>query len=206
MNKTMKREMAKKFFSLMNERRTIREFSEEDIDIELIYECIKTAGTAPSGANMQPWQFVVIRDKALKKKIRIAAEKEEYDFYHHRNNSKWLEDLKPLKTNWKKKHLEDAPVLIAIFSKNFNDIGKSEKCYYAKESVGIATGILITALHRLGLATLTHTPSPMNFLNEILCRPKNEKPFLILVVGHEKENSTLPNIRRKNLKDFCISY
>ena len=170
------------FYEEIKKRRTVREFSDKPVPVEIINNGIKSAGTAPNGANLQPWHFVVVSDKQIKHKIRIAAEEEEKEFYSKRAPKEWLEALAPLGTNKEKPFLEDAPYLIVIFSKSF-DIrpdGKKVKQYYSLESTGIATGILITALHHSGLVTLTHTPSPMGFLNEILKRPANEKPFLIL--------------------------
>ena len=193
---------ANDFYELMNKRRTIRKFSSKNVPIEVVKECVRTAATAPSGANKQPWYFAIVQSERIKAKIREAAEKEEYCFYHKRNNKEWLDDLKPFKTNWQKPHLEEASVLIVIFSKTFENEDKTKRCYYPKESVGIATGMLITAFHRLGVATLTHTPNPMSFLNSILGRPKNEKPFLILAVGCKDENCELPAIKRKEFKEI----
>lgn len=192
------------FDQKMQKRRSVREFSKEKIDIEIIYNCIKAANSAPSGANKQPWHFVVITDEALKSKIRIEAEKEERDFYRKKATDEWLKDLEPFETDENKPFLEDAPVLIAIFEQKYSIDFQNvkHKNYYSKESVGISSGILITALHNAGLVTLTHTPSPMNFLNEILKRPQNEKPFLLLVVGYPAENAMVPNITRKSLDEI----
>jgi nitroreductase len=192
------------FFNEISKRRSVREFSSDEIPIELIKNCIKAAGSAPSGANKQPWHFVVVKNSEVKKQIRIEAEKEELEFYNGKASDEWLKDLEPFETNEQKPFLEDAPYLIAIFEEKYSvDVnGKQHKNYYTKESVGIATGILITALHNAGLATLTHTPSPMNFLNKILNRPKNEKPFLLLVVGHPKERTKVPNIKRKSFENI----
>ncbi len=193
-----------KFYNLLNSRRTIRDFSDKSVQLEVVENCIKTAGTAPSGANMQPWHFVMISDPQLKKQIRIAAEKEEKEFYESRAPKEWLEALAPLGTDDHKPYLEKAPILIAIFMQRFGKLksGKKVKHYYGLESVGIATGLLITALHNVGLATLTHTPSPMGFLNELLARPKNERPFLLLVVGHAAKKAKVPDIKRKELKEI----
>ena len=190
------------FNLLMQKRRSVREFSSENFDKEIILNCIKAAGSAPSGANKQPWHFVLIKDPEIKKEIRIAAEKEEREFYNERAPEEWLKDLEPFETNDNKPFLEEAPYLIAIFEEKYflSKEGEKDKNYYTKESVGIATGILITALHNAGLVTLTHTPSPMNFLNDILNRPKNEKPYLLLVVGFPKEGIKVPNIKRKDIK------
>lgn len=192
------------FNHLMQKRRSVRTFSSEVINDEIINNCIEAAGSAPSGANKQPWHFVVVKNQELKSKIRIAAEKEEKEFYSGKAPSEWLKDLEPFETNEKKEFLEKAPLLIAIFEQkhSVDEEYKHHKNYYVKESVGIASGILITALHNSGLATLTHTPSPMNFLNEILDRPKNEKPFLLLVVGYPEEGTKVPNIRRKKLDEI----
>lgn len=192
------------FYELMMKRRTVRHFSDEIVPEEVIYNCIKTAGTAPSGANMQPWHFVVIKDKEVKRKIRMAAEEEEFGFYHERAPKEWLDALKPFATNEYKPFLESAPFLIAVFFKNYDikEDGSKEKHYYAIESVGIATGMLIAALHNAGLASLTHTPSPMKFLNEILERPVNEKPFLLLVTGFPAKDAKVPAISRKTFSEI----
>ena len=193
------------FLELIKKRRTVREFSDEPVPEEVIRNCIEAAGTAPSGAHMQPWHFVVVQDPEVKKKIREGAEKEEFEFYNNRAPDEWLEALRPLGTDQKKPFLEKAPYLIAIFSKSYgiDKEGEKEKYYYVKESVGIATGMLITALHNAGLVTLTHTPSPMGFLNKILNRPKNEKPFLLLVTGYPEEGVKVPDISKKGLDDIA---
>ena len=187
------------FYNEMNRRRTVREFSSESIRREIIENCIKTAGTAPSGANKQPWYFVVVSDPEIKKEIRIAAEREEKSFYSEKAPKEWLNALEPFGTDENKPFLETAPYLIVIFEQKYkiNENGEKEKHYYTSESVGIATGLLITALHQVGLATLTHTPSPMKFLNKILNRPDNEKPYLVLVVGYPAKDTKVPNIKRK---------
>ncbi len=192
---------SEQFKSDMQRRRTVRNFSDRPVPKEIIENAIKAAGTAPNGANKQPWHFVVISDPEMKRKIRIAAEEEEQEFYNNRAPKDWLEVLQPFGTDEKKPFLETAPYLIAIFSQNYGvtNNGEKEKHYYVKESVGIATGILITALHLSGLATLTHTPSPMGFLNEILNRPKNEKPFLLLVAGYPGDDVEVPVIEKKSL-------
>ena len=196
------------FFENLSNRRTVRDFSDKPIDKDIIENCIKTASTAPSGANMQPWHFVLISDLTIKKKIRIAAEKEEKEFYETRAPKEWLEVLDPLGTDDKKPYLETAPWLIAIFMQRFGTLqdGQKVKHYYGLESVGIAMGILITAIHNSGLASLTHTPSPMGFLNKILKRPENERPFLLLVVGHPAENTNVPDIRRKPLSNILTEF
>ena len=169
-----------------------------------IETALKAASTAPSGANLQPWHFVVVSGAETKKRIRAAAELEEKEFYEHRASAEWLEALAPLGTDSNKPFLEKAPYLVAIFLQKFGRLsdGRKVKHYYPVESTGIATGILITALHKAGLATLTHTPSPMKFLNEILDRPKSERPFLLLVVGYPKKDAKVPAISRKPLEDF----
>jgi len=196
------------FFNNLNNRRTIREFSDMPIPREVIENCIKSAGTAPSGANMQPWHFVLISDPKIKKQIRVAAEKEEKEFYENRATKEWLDVLAPLGTDNHKPYLEKAPFLIAIFMQRFGKLpdGRKVKHYYGLESVGIATGMLITAIHNAGLASLTHTPSPMGFLNEILNRPKNERPFLLLAVGHPSEGVKVPDINRKELNDIMTEF
>ena len=184
---------SKIFYNLIKKRRSIREFSLKNIDDSIIKNAIKSAGTAPNGANLQPWHFVVIKNKKIKKAIRKAAEKEEKKFYNKVAPTEWLKALEPLGTDENKEFLEEAPILIAVFEKKFSKEKKVKiKNYYVKESVGIATGILITSLHYSGLCMLTHTPSPMNFLNKILNRPINEKPFLLLVVGFPKINCKIP--------------
>ena len=192
------------FYFIMKQRRTIREFSDKPVVREVIENCIATAGTAPNGANMQPWHFVVVSDKKIKKEIREAAEVEEKLFYSERATQEWLDALAPFGTDEHKPFLETAPYLIVIFAKRFDILpdGRQVKNYYTSESVGIATGMLITAIHNAGLVSLTHTPSPMNFLNDILKRPSNEKPYLILVVGHPSGNAKVPNIQKKPLKEI----
>lgn len=192
------------FYEELNRRRTVRDFSDRPVPRDVIETALRAANTAPSGANLQPWHFVVISGGATKKKIRDAAEAEEREFYDHRAPAEWLEALKPLGTDADKPFLETAPILIAIFLQKFGELpdGRKVKHYYPVESTGIATGILITALHHAGLATLTHTPSPMKFLNGILGRPKNERPFLLLVAGYPAEAAEVPDIGRKDLDEF----
>ena len=192
---------ARKFYATMQRRRTIRDFSDRPVSRQVIEYCIRTAGTAPNGANLQPWHFVAISDPAVKREIRIAAEAEEKEFYEHRAPKAWLEALAPLGTDWHKPFLETAPWLVAVFAQPFRILsdGTRSPTYYAIESVGIATGILVTAVHSCGLASLTHTPSPMGFLNRILKRPSHEKPFLLLVVGHPAQDARVPDISRKPL-------
>lgn len=187
------------FLALMRTRRTVRQFSERAVPREVIEDCLRTTATAPSGANLQPWHFVAVQDTEIKHRIRIAAEAEEHEFYTRRATPEWLAALAPLGTDEHKPFLETAPYLIAIFVQTYKQLenGKRQKHYYAHESVGIATGLLIAALHNAGLATLTHTPSPMNFLNQILQRPANEKPFLLLVTGYPAEDTQVPEITKK---------
>ncbi len=194
---------ASDFFNEVNRRRTVREFSDRDVPRAVIEDALRAAGTAPNGANLQPWHFVVVQDRAVKKKIRQAAEDEEREFYEGRAPKEWLEALAPLGTDAHKPFLETAPYLIAIFAESYgvDDDGGKQRRYYVTESVGIATGILVTSLHHAGLVTLTHTPSPMRFLNEILGRPSNERPFLLLVVGYPASGAKVPDIRRKNLDE-----
>ena len=198
-------ERAQEFYEDIKRRRTVRDFSDRPVDEAVIRTCLQAAGTAPNGANLQPWHFTVIRDPAIKKRIRAAAEEEEREFYQRKAPQEWLDALEPLGTDEHKPFLETAPYLIAIFYKNYDLLpdGRRVKNYYAQESVGIATGILITALHRAGLATLTHTPSPMAFLNEILDRPAHERPFLLLVVGHPASDARVPALTKKPLEDIA---
>ena len=199
------RERGQAFYDEVSRRRTVRDFSDRPVPKDIIETALKAASTAPSGANLQPWHFVVVGDPATKKKIRAAAEVEEREFYEHRASAEWLEALAPLGTDSDKPFLETAPYLIAIFLQKFGTLpdGRKVKHYYPVESTGIATGILITALHHVGLATLTHTPSPMRFLNDILGRPKNERPFLLLVTGFPADNAKVPDITRKPLEAYA---
>jgi iodotyrosine deiodinase len=193
------------FLSLLRARRSVREFSDAPVRRDVIENIIRTAGTAPSGANKQPWRFVIVTDPALKHEIRVAAEKEENENYGHRMSEEWLRDLAPIGTDWHKEFLDVAPVLIVIFSLSYDrDEGTVRKNYYVRESVGIAAGFLLTAIHNAGLAALTHTPSPMEFLGTILGRPENEKPFMLIPVGYPKEGATVPDIHRKRLEEICI--
>ena len=192
------------FYAEIKTRRTVRDFSDRPVPKVVIEEAIRAAGTSPSGANQQPWHFAVITDRNLKRQIREAAEEEERAFYENRAPDEWLEALSPLGTDANKSFLETAPYLIVIFSQNYRctDDGEKLKNYYVQESVGIATGILITAIHQAGLVSLTHTPSPMGFLSSILGRPVNERPFLILVVGYPSEDTKVPDIKRKTLEEI----
>ncbi len=196
---------AKEFYENLSSRRSVRVFSDEYVPIELIETAILTAGTAPSGAHLQPWRFVVIKSEDVKTKIRVAAEAEEYESYHNRMPDKWLRRLAPLGTDEHKPFLEIAPYLIVVFRiTSFTDTvtGEIEPTYYSQESVGIAVGFLLAALHNSGLATLTHTPSPMKFLNEVLERPKNEVPFVLIPVGFPTKDCEVPNIERKKLEEI----
>ncbi|MFM7347268.1 MAG: nitroreductase family protein [Tagaea sp.] len=188
------RERAGTFHAAMKRRRTVRDFASDPVPMDVIDRAIATAGLAPSGANQQPWHFAVVTDPAVKKRIRLAAEAEERAFYAGRAPQEWLAALAPLGTDWEKPFLEEAPVLIAIFAERWGVDAKGEKVshYYVPESVGIATGFLIAALHDAGLATLTHTPSPMGFLNEICGRPEREKATILMVVGYPKDGATVP--------------
>ena len=192
------------FYQRMRQRRTIRDFSDRPVRREVIEQCIRSAGTAPNGANLQPWHFVAISNPDVKREIRVAAEIEEKEFYTKRAPKEWLAALAPLGTDSSKPFLETAPWLIAIFVQLYRILadGTRSKTYYAIESVGIATGLLVTAVHSCGLASLTHTPSPMGFLNRILGRPQHEKPFLLLVVGHPADAAMVPNISRKPLEEI----
>ena len=193
------------FQQSMTRRRSVREFSPRDVPQQVIERCIAAAGTAPSGANQQPWHFACVSDANLKATIREAAEKEEREFYERRASEEWLTALKPFGTNAEKPFLERAPWLVAIFAESYgmDEEGDRHKNYYVQESVGIATGLLIAALTNAGLATLTHTPSPMEFLGRILGRPTNERPFLLLVVGYPAEGVSVPDISRKPLDQIA---
>ncbi len=196
---------ARAFADELQRRRTVRDYSDRPVPRELIEHCLRAAGTAPSGANQQPWHFVAVSDPGVKRRIREAAEAEEREFYAHRAPPEWLEVLAPLGTNADKPFLEAAPWLVAVFIRRFERLadGGKRKHYYTDESVGIATGLLVAALHHAGLASLTHTPSPMKFLNEILGRPKDlERPFLLLVVGHPAGDARVPDIARKPLAEI----
>lgn len=192
------------FYGDMNRRRTVREFSDRPVPRDIIEDALRAAGTAPSGANLQPWHFVVVSGAETKKRIRDAAEVEEKEFYEHRASAEWLAALEPLGTDTNKPFLETAPYLIAVFLQKFGHLpdGRKVKHYYPVESTGLAAGILIIALHRAGLVCLTHTPAPMAFLNEVLDRPKSERPFLLLVTGYPADDAMVPDISRKALDEF----
>lgn len=196
---------AAQFYRELGRRRTVRDFSDRPVPKSIIDHCLLAAGTAPSGANMQPWHFAAVSDPEIKAKIRVAAEEEERQFYRDKAPQEWLDALAPLGTDEHKPFLETASWLIAIFVQRHGvlDDGRSVKHYYAMESVGIATGMLISAVHHAGLASLTHTPSPMGFLNRLLDRPANERPFLLLVVGYPAEDAEVPVITKKPLEDIA---
>jgi iodotyrosine deiodinase len=197
---------SQEFFKWMDKRRTIRDFSDQPIPENVIENILMAASTAPSGAHKQPWTFCVIKDPEIKKQIRIAAEKEEKESYENRMTDEWLKDLQPIGTDWHKSFLETAPYLIVIFKRSYEteDNNHKHQNYYVTESCGIACGFLLTAIHNAGLAALTHTPSPMNFLAKILNRPENEKPFLLLPVGYPADECWVPDIKRKNIADICV--
>lgn len=199
-------ERSRDFYRVMSKRRSVRSFSDRPVDRKIIENCLLAAGSAPSGANQQPWKFVVVSNPAIKKRIRLAAEAEEKAFYSGGASEEWLDALKPLATDPHKPFLERAPYLIVVFRENYglDAAGNKTKHYYVRDSVGIATGMLITAIHQAGLASLTHTPSPMKFLNEILERPRNETATMILVVGYPEAGATVPDIKRKSLEDIAI--
>jgi nitroreductase len=199
------RRRAAAFYAEVRRRRTVRDFSDRPVPREVVEDCLRAAGTAPSGANMQPWQFVAVGDPALKRRIREAAEAEERAFYGGRASPEWLAALAPLGTDADKPFLERAPWLIAVFAQAYGALpdGRKVKNYYVQESVGIATGLLIAACHHAGLVTLTHTPSPMGFLNALLGRPRNERPYLLLVVGYPEAGARVPAIGRKPLEDIA---
>lgn len=191
--------MSNNFYEEIKSRRTIRDFSDLEVPFEIIENCIKAAGTAPSGANLQPWHFAVVKNQEVKESIRVAAEEEEKAFYEHKAPKAWLEALAPLGTDANKPFLNIAPYLIAVFARSYDILedATKRKNYYVQESVGLASGFLIAALHKAGLGTLTHTPSPMNFLNKILDRPKNERAILLIVVGYPAKDAMIP-------KQACI--
>ena len=201
------RKRAEEFYAMMDRRRTVRHFSDRDVPDDIIEAIIMTASTAPSGAHKQPWQFCVVRDKEIKRRIRVAAEKEEFESYSSRMPQEWKDELAVLGTDWQKPFLEIAPVLIIVFKRSYELIDEQKKNnYYVTESVGIATGFLLAAIHNAGLAALTHTPSPMNFLSQILERPSNEKPFLLIPVGYPAEDCTVPKLARKPENEVITYY
>ncbi len=193
---------ARDFYNVMTQRRTVRSFSTKPVPIEIIEWAVRAAGTAPSGANKQPWRFVVVGNPEVKQKIRAAAEIEEHEFYTRRATPEWLADLAPLGTDTNKPFLEEAPWLIVVFKMMKTD--DDQGVYYVNESVGIAVGLLLAALHHAGLATLTHTPSPMRFLSKVLDRPEHERPFLLIPVGYPAQGCTVPDITRKPLDEIMV--
>ena len=199
------RKRSEDFLELIGRRRSVREFSDEPVPRELVENAVRAAATAPSGANRQPWTFVVISDPAVKAQIREAAEREEELLYRERASEEYLEAIEPIGTDWIKPHITEAPYLIAIFEQpwSYEEDGTKRKNYYVRESVGIAVGILLVALHNAGLATLTHAPSPMGFLKEILGRPENERPFLLIPVGYPAEGATVPTLEKKTLAEVA---
>lgn len=196
------------FYQCMEERRTVRDFSDKPISKEVIDNLLRTASTAPSGAHKQPWTFCVVSNPDLKKQIRIEAEKEEHASYHGRMSEEWLQDLRPLQTDWHKPFLETAPYLIVVFKKVYDltEEGEKKTNYYVNESVGLACGFLLAAIHHAGLVALTHTPSPMNFLSKVLNRPENERPFLLIPVGFAADETYVPKLKRKALDEVAVFY
>lgn len=198
---------SKGFYEMMVQRRTVREFDKREVPVQVLENIIQTANTAPSGAHKQPWTFCLISNPEIKQKIRLAAEEEEKVSYESRMSDTWKSDLKPLGTNWEKPFLEEAPYLIVVFKQSYGmENGEKVQHYYVNESVGIACGFLIAAIHEAGLVAVTHTPSPMNFLSKILDRPSHEKPYLLVPVGYPKEETYVPNIKRKELREVLIKY
>ena len=195
------------FYRFMDKRRSLRMFSNTPVPKQVIENIIKTASKAPSGAHMQPWTFCAVSSADIKSKIREAAEKEEYENYHGRMSERWLKDLEPFGTDHIKPFLEVAPWLIIVMKRSYEIVdGEKKNNYYATESVGLATGFLLAAIHNAGLVALTHTPSPMNFLSKVLDRPENEKPFLLIPVGYPAENAEVPSLKRKSLQDVAVFY
>lgn len=200
-------ERVKAYYEYMDQRRSVREFSDKPVPKELIEQIIMTASSAPSGAHKQPWTFCVVSDPEVKTAIRKAAEEEEYTNYHGRMSDEWLEDLQPFGTDWNKPFLEIAPYLIVVFKRAYElEEGKKKKNYYVNESVGLASGFLLSAIHQAGLVALTHTPSPMNFLQKLLKRPDNERAFLLIPVGYPAEEAQVPVLDRKNAEDVIVWY
>lgn len=202
------RQRSSSFYQWMDKRRSVRDFSDKHVPKEVIEDIIMTASTAPSGAHKQPWTFCAVSNAEIKKQIRAAAEKEEYDSYNGRMPEAWLNDLLPLQTDWHKEFLETAPWLIIVFKKIYEpgEDGQKKNNYYVQESVGLASGFLLTAIHNAGLVGLTHTPSPMNFLSKILERPEHEKPFLLVPVGYPAEECLVPQLSRRPLDEVAKFY
>jgi len=200
-------ERSQSYFEWMNKRRTVRDISNRPVPKEIIERLVMTASTAPSGAHKQPWTFCLVSNPKIKREIRVAAEEEEYRSYHDRMSQEWLDDLKAIGTDWHKPFLENAPWLIAVFRKAYDlENEKKRTNYYVNESVGLACGLLIAAIHQAGLVALTHTPSPMNFLSEVLKRPENERPFLLIPVGYPDEAAYVPDLKRKPLEEVAVFY
>lgn len=201
-------ERSSDFYHWLDTRRTVRDFSDKPVPLAIIENCIRAASTAPSGAHKQPWTFCIVQNAAIKKQIREAAEKEEFESYNSRMSTEWLDDLKPLQTDWQKPFLEVAPYLIVVFKKAFDVLedGIKKPNYYVQESVGLACGLLLAAIHNAGLVALTHTPSPMNFLSKILNRPENERPFLLIPVGFPAHDAFVPKLNRKTLHEVMQLY
>lgn len=197
-------ERAQAYHQWLDQRRSVRDISDDPVDEKVIEQIILSASTAPSGAHKQPWTFCVVSNPEIKQEIRKAAEQEEYESYNNRMSDEWLEALAPLGTDWQKPFLEKAPYLIIVFKKAYDSNGK--KNYYVNESVGLASGFLLTAIHQAGLVALTHTPSPMNFLTKILNRPENERPFLLIPVGIPLKETFVPDLERKPLEDIYVPY
>jgi iodotyrosine deiodinase len=200
------RKRSEEFYRWLDQRRTVRDFSRKEIPSEIIQNILKAASTAPSGAHKQPWTFCIVSNPAIKKQIRIEAEKEEYESYNGRMSEEWLQDLRPLQTDWKKPFLEVAPYLIVVFKKAYDILpdGAKRNNYYVAESVGLACGFLLAAIHQAGLVALTHTPSPMNFLSKILHRPENERPFLLIPVGYPADETYVPKLKRRDLNEVAV--
>jgi len=196
------------FYQWIDKRRTVRDFSDKPIPQEVIHNIVKAASTAPSGAHKQPWAFCIVEDSTLKREIRIAAEKEEKESYENRMSEEWLNDIRPLQTDWQKPFIEVAPYLIVVFKKAYDLLpdGSKRTNYYVNESVGIASGFLLAAVHHAGLVALTHTPSPMNFLTSLLKRPENERPFLLIPVGYPHPETYVPKLERKSINEVLITY
>jgi iodotyrosine deiodinase len=199
---------SKEYYEWLDRRRTVRDISSDPIPLEVVKNIIMAASTAPSGAHKQPWTFCLVSDSAIKNQIRQAAEKEENESYNSRMSDRWKKDLEPIGTDWKKPFLEEAPYLIVVFKRVYeiDKDGNKQNNYYVNESVGIACGVLISAIHHAGLVTLTHTPSPMNFLQKILNRPENERPYLLLPIGKAKDEVFVPDLRRKKINDMMLEY
>lgn len=198
---------SKEYFDWIDKRRTVRDFSDKAVPLEVVENCIRSASTAPSGAHKQPWTFCLISNPEIKRQIRYEAEQEEYKSYHGRMTPEWLEDLAPLGTDWKKAFLEIAPYIIVVFKRVYElKDAKQQNNYYVQESVGLACGFLLTALYNAGLVALTHTPSPMNFLSSILNRPANERPFLLIPVGYPAKEARVPDIKRKELQEIIVHF